>query len=107
MEGFYLTYEELKHDTGNGYTSRGQGATLNIDGYMSKPQGTSEAGFIAKEANGSNTTYFADYANLYAGCLPIFGGDWADGAYAGAFLLGVYCSASESSSNFGARLMYL
>jgi hypothetical protein len=95
------------NDTGNGYTSRGQGAILNIDGYMSKPQGTSEAGFIAKEANGSNTTYFADYANLYAGCLPIFGGDWADGAYAGAFLLGVYCSASDSSSNFGVRLMYL
>jgi hypothetical protein len=95
------------NDTGNGYTSRGQGATSDISGYMSKPQGTSEAGFIAKEVSGSNTTYFADYAGLFAGCLPVFGGDWSYGAGAGAFLLGVICSASDSGSNVGARLMYL
>ena len=95
------------NDTGNGYTSRGQGATTNIGHYMSKPQGSSETGFIAKEVSGSSTTYFADYAYLYAGCLPIFGGDWNDGALAGAFHLDVTCSASYSDSGIGARLMYL
>jgi hypothetical protein len=74
---------------------------------MSKPQGTNEAGFIAKEVSGSSTTYFADYANLYAGCLPIFGGYWNSGAYAGTFPLNVYYSASYSYSSIGARLMYL
>lgn len=95
------------NDTGSGYTNRGQGATSDIGGYMSKPQGTSEAGFIAKEVSGSSTTYFADFAYLSAGCLPFFGGDWNYGAYAGAFRLYVGYSASSSFSNVGARLMYL
>lgn len=95
------------NDTGNGYTSRGQGATSDISGYMSKPQGTSEAGFIAKEVSGSSTTYFADYAYLSADCLPIFGGRWNSGADAGAFRLSVAYSASFSYSDIGARLMYL
>lgn len=95
------------NDTGSGYTNRGQGATSDIGGYMSKPQGTSEAGFIAKKVSGSSTTYFADYAYLSAGYLLIFGGRWNDGASAGAFHLYVVCSASNSNSGVGARLMYL
>ena len=95
------------NDTGNGYTSRGQGATSDISGYMSKPQGTSEAGFIAKEVSGSSTTYFADYTYLYTDYLPVFGGDWDGGAEAGAFLLNVCYAASNLGSNIGTRLMYL
>ena len=94
------------NDTGNGYTSRGQGATSDITGYMSKPQGTSEAGFIAKEVSGSSTTYFADYAYLSAGYLPVFGGSWSNGAEEGAFYLYVSHSASDSYSGIGARLMF-
>ena len=95
------------NDTGSGYTSRGQGASSNLSGYMSKPQGTTESGFVAKETNGSTTTYFADYAYLYASGLPCFGGNWNDGDYAGAFRLNVNYSASNSGSNLGGRLMYL
>ena len=95
------------NDTGSGYTSRGQGASSNLSGYMSKPQGTTESGFVAKETNGSTTTYFADSATLYASYLPCFGGDWNDGDHAGAFRLIVYYSASDSSSYVGGRLMYL
>jgi hypothetical protein len=102
-----LTAFQNFNDTGSGYTDRGQGATTNIGNYMSKPQGTSEAGFIAKEVSGSSTTYFADSAALYAGCLPVFGGRWSNGSSAGAFLLYVDSSASDSRSNVGARLMYL
>lgn len=102
-----LTAFQSFNDTGSGYTDRGTGAASDIGGYMSKPQGTSEAGFIAKEVSGSATTYFADYASLYAGYLPIFGGDWNDGADAGAFRLNVSYSASNVNSGVGARLMYL
>lgn len=95
------------NDNGNNYTNRGQGATSNINGYMSKPQGSDAAGFVLKEANGSETTYFADYAYLYASCLPYFGGYWDAASYAGAFYLPVFYSASFSYSYLGGRLMYL
>jgi hypothetical protein len=95
------------NDTGAGYTDRGQGATSDIGNYMSKPQGTTETGFIAKEVSGSATTHFADIAYLNASRLPDFGGYWDIGGHAGVFRLVVYLAADYSASNFGARLMYL
>lgn len=95
------------NDTGSGYTDRGQGATSDIGNYMSKPQGTSQTGFIAKEVSGSGTTYFCDYAYLHASLLPCFGGSWSYASYAGAFSLYVSHAASYSYSNLGGRLMYL
>lgn len=95
------------NDTGSGYTNRGQGATSDIYGYMSKPQGFTEAGFVLKEKNGSETTYFCDCAYLSASRLPDFGGVWSGGSGAGAFYLRVYYSASNSYSDLGGRLMYL
>lgn len=95
------------NDTGSGYTNRGQGATSDIGNYMSKPQGTTETGFIAKEVSGSATTHFTDYAYLDASRLPYFGGYWTNGSYAGVFCLNVNPAADDSSSDLGARLMYL
>ena len=95
------------NDTGSGYTDRGQGATSDIGNYMSKPQGTSQTGFIAKEVSGSASTYFCDYAYLCASRLPYFGGDWKYASAAGAFSLHVYLAASYSFSSLGGRLMYL
>lgn len=95
------------NDTGSGYTNRGQGATADIGNYMSKPQGTTEAGFVAKEVSGSATTHFTDGASLNASRLPSFGGFWAGGDGAGVFFLIVDRAAEDSSSDFGARLMYL
>jgi len=102
-----LTAFQNFNDTGSGYTSRGQGATSDIGNYMSKPQGTTETGFIAKEVNGSSTTYFCDSATLYASRLAFFGGRWNYGDIAGAFRLCVSHSASNSASYCGGRLMYL
>lgn len=102
-----LTAFQNFNDTGSGYTNRGQGATSNIGGWLSKVQGTTETGFIAKEVSGSETTYWADYAYLDASYLPIFGASWTDGSNAGAFRLYVNYSASHASSSIGARLMYL
>ena len=95
------------NDTGSGYTDRGQGATSDIGNYMSKPQGTSQTGFIAKEISGSASTYFCDCATLFASHLPSFGGHWDVGSDAGAFCLFVNFSASDSHSVLGGRLMYL
>ena len=95
------------NDTGAGYTDRGQGATSDIGNYMSKPQGTTEAGFVAKEVSGSATTHFTDDAFLNASNLPYFGGDWNDGGRAGVFCLNVDRAADYSHASGGARLMYL
>ena len=95
------------NDTGSGYTDQGQGATADIGGYMSKPQGSTKTGFIAKEVSGSETTYFCDSATLYASCVAYFGGTWGTASNAGAFLLDVNYAASSSSAGVAARLMYL
>lgn len=102
-----LTANSSFNDTGSGYTNNGQGATSNIGNYMSKPQGGTKTGFIAKEVSGSATTYFCDYAYLYASCVASFGGSWDYAATAGAFLLSVYYAASYSGAHVAARLMYL
>lgn len=102
-----LTAFDNFNDTGSGYTSRGQGATADIGNYMSKPQGSSEAGFIAIGVAGSATTHFTDYAPLAASRLPSFGGYWNYADYAGVFCLYVGNFASESAAYLGGRLMYL
>ena len=102
-----LTATENFNDTGANYVDNGQGATANISGYMSKIQGSSETGFITKEASGSETTYFCDYATLTASCLPDFGGGWNSASYAGAFYLSVNAFTSSSDAHLGGRLMYL
>lgn len=95
------------NDTGSGYTDRGQCATSNLGNYMSVSQGTSATGFIAKTVEGSNSTYFCDYAHLRASRLPSFGGGWADASDAGAFRFGLSYSAADANAALGGRLMYL
>lgn len=103
-----LTATENFNDTGGGYTNQGaSGFSSNTGGWMSKVQGTSEKGFVLKEASGSETTYYSDYAIVFASRLTCFGGSWNYGANAGAFYFNVNCSASDSNSYISARLMYL
>ena len=102
-----LTGNDNFNDSGSGYTDNGQGATANIGNYMSKPQGTTKTGFLAKEVHGSEYTYFCDYARLYASCVAKFGGGWVNAAAAGAFRLYVNDAASDSGAIIAARLMYL
>lgn len=102
-----LTGTDSFNNSANGYTDQGQAATGDLSGYLSKIQGTSGMGFLPKVCGGSSSTYYSDYASLYAGYFAGFGGGWNDGDYAGAFCVSVYCSASDSYSNLGARLMYL
>lgn len=103
-----LTANSGFNDSGKDYTNNGNGGvTSNIGNYMSKPQGSTKAGFVAKEVSGSETTYFCDYAYLYASCVAIFGGLWNNAATAGTFQLYVYYASSDSNAYVAARLMYL
>lgn len=93
---------------GTGYDNNGNGGvSANIGNYMSRPQGGSKAGFTAQTVAGSDSTYFCDYASLYASCLAIFGGYWTYALYAGAFLLDVSNTFSLSSASVSCRLMYM
>ena len=95
------------NDTGASYPySKAAGISQNISGWLSDIQGTNEGGFTAKTVSGSATTHWADYSNLSAGYLALFGGHWNNGAHAGPFWLHVHYSASYAYSTLGARLMY-
>ena len=83
------------------------GVSSDISNYLSKVQGSTDGGFVAKEVSGSDSTYFCDYASLYASRVASFGGSWSGGAYAGAFDLLVNGSTSYANSNIGSRLMYV
>lgn len=102
-----LTGNDNFNDSGSGYTDNGQGATANVSGYLTVPQGKTKTGFLAKTCGGSDSTYFCDSAHLYSSCVTDFGGGWLDASYAGAFLLNVDASASASIATLAARLMYL
>lgn len=105
--GYILTATDNFNDSGSGYENQGQGATSGIGDYMSKPQGKSETGFLAKEVNGSQSTYFCSIASLYASCVAFFGGFYSYDTGAGAFSLRVNYGASMLIYLIGARLMYL
>lgn len=103
-----LTATQGFNDTGSGYKNNGQGSSANIGwSFADKVQGDTDRGFLIKSGSGSETTYFCDRGSLSASCLPKFGGHWYYGSYAGVFYLIVHDSASCSTSDSGARLMYL
>ena len=95
------------NDTGDGYTDIGQMCASNMYGYMKAPQGNNEAGFIISEKGGSASTYFSDSALFSSGCVPVFGGFFSDGAFAGAFQLLVDFRPGDASDYVGGRLMFL
>lgn len=98
-------YNKNMNDTGSGYQDNGQGASSDIGNYMSKPQGTTEKGFVAKEVSGLASTYFCDFAGLSASCIASAGGYCGDTDGAGVFRLAVNYSASRSGAYVGGRLI--
>lgn len=88
-------------DNMTGATSYPSGIS-NTGGYMKEIQGTTETAFNMKVSGGSATTHYSDYAYLDGGNFAAFGGNWSDGAGAGAFSLRVIYGAG-GYSNFAAR----
>lgn len=102
-----LTANSGFNNFGKGYTNNGNGdASTNIANYMSKPQGSTKAGFVVKEVNASQTTYFCDSASLIATDGMRFGGFYNEGDRCGVFNF-VGNDVSTTGVHVGARLMYL
>jgi hypothetical protein len=100
-----LTAYKDFNDTGAGYTSRVKGVPMG--GYVKRPMGSAEAGFILKEGGGSTTTYFSDDANFtidYGFCV---GGHWTSWDSAGIFMSFFTSASTSGSGTVGTRLMYL
>lgn len=93
------------NDSGDGYDEHPV-ANMGIGGYIADVVGDNRLAFTPKKTNGSGTTYYCDYGNLYPGCVPVFGGYRSDGANAGAFQLHCNYSASGALSFIGARLCF-
>ena len=98
-------YNKNMNDTGSGYQDNGQGASSDIGNYISKPHGTTEKGFVAKEVSGSASTYFCDYADLYASRVACAGGRYNGTDDSGVFRLDIDASASNSRAIIGGRLI--
>ena len=105
--GYFWTGTDNFNDNRSGY-NRYSATSLGWF-YAKTCLGDSERGFIGKDTGGSTTTYYCDYTymNTSNAYVPVVGGHWNDGAYAGAFCF--YCSYSpaSASSYVGARLMFL
>lgn len=61
----------------------------------------------ATVSNSNYDTYYCDGASVSASRLVVAGGGWSRGSVAGVFVLGVSQSASNTYTDFGARLMFL
>ena len=99
-------YTNFTGTDGSAFRYSQSGFSSIMGGYIDKISGTNNGGFVPLSANGSSSTYYADVADLYSDCFGDFGGSWSDGAFAGAFLLDVYCAASYSYSYLGCRVVY-
>ncbi len=92
------------NNDGSGYINYGQGSLNDIDGYISEVQGDTEKGFIIKQGNGSDTTYYTGLGSLLSGSIATFSGiDGTEGAF------GIIISRKSSFYNIHhvSRLVYL
>jgi hypothetical protein len=94
------------NNDGFGYDLYPSGLTARIDGYISKVQGTSELGFIIKEANGTSSTNFCDNGRLYENSYAIFGAIHGSGSSGGSYALRLSQPNGYGSEVVG-RIMYL
>lgn len=103
-----LTATDSFNSTGSGYKSYGTIAV--VSGYLSKPQGTSETGFLPQKASGSTSTYFCDYTSsdtlAYLKTVA-FGGHRQYGYSSGIFSATNGYKTSDTNTYVGARLMFL
>ncbi len=77
------------------------------DGYIKKvePLGRNPLIQYATDCDGSNTTYYADYASVYGSVLAV-GGTWLNATYAGLWTWYGNYDPSRASSYIGGRLCY-
>lgn len=98
-----LTATDNFNNGGTDYSSYDIGFSGNVYNYVKKVQGTSELGFLIKLNNGSESTYYCDYQDVYGNNQKFAN----VGGSAGAFCFDATIDASYSLSSIGARLMFL
>lgn len=73
IDGIYISsdgkimtvpYNKNMEYNGDSYVYSGENITSESNGYMSKPIGTTETGFLPKEVTGKSTWYFCDNAGM-------------------------------------------
>ena len=114
IDGFYCDssyniktdYNNFTGEDGSAFRYSQSGFNFIMGRYINKISGTNNGGFVPLSANGSTSTYYADAASLSSDCFGGFGGNWWNGADAGAFRLYVYSAASVSNSDLGCRVVY-
>lgn len=95
-------------DTSTNYTS--SGVTLCASGWITGLTRSTAFpfAFLPTANGGSETTYIPDYVNSNTGwCVLMVGGGWVIAGYAGLFYFSAYDSSSSTSTNVGARLLFL
>ena len=104
---FVTPDNKIFNDNASGYKNIGRFTNESIHGKISKVAHTNEGGFFPRECNGSETTYYCDYAHLIPNYVTNFGGDYDDKLEAGAFNLNLDAVASNQYSVISSRLCYL
>ncbi len=92
------------NDTGQGYTFHLWRANSYV-GFISKVCGTSEFVFIPEETEGSTSTYFSSYSQMFFSRVATFGYSWS--TLTGIFRIDLLYNSTDVADNVGARLMYL
>ena len=95
------------NNTGESYPySQSSGITQTKQGYVKAVQGTNSSGFILKDNNGSQTTYFCDYSLVSPNALGYTGGTFSGTqADAGPFSIN-FSQSIATTPTMGARLVY-
>lgn len=76
--------------------------------YYANAIGNNWGGFFSwTSTSGSASTYYCDFANLYASRFAYAGGYWNGTDFAGAFYLYVNYDATNTYADIGARLAYI
>lgn len=119
VDGIYISpageimtapYNKNMEYDGNSYVGTGIYISGEIAGFMSKPIGTTETGFIAKEKSGTASTHFCDYIALkkstnttkYVPNSQVVG---TNKDYAGMFSLQINLAVNSIGQHIGARIV--
>lgn len=95
---------------GTGYDNNGNsGVSAAIDGkYLTRPQGTSNVGFIAHIADATATTNYCDVNSIKKSCVGRCGGAWSSNTGAGPFVMYFSMEATNTGNESSScRLMFL
>ena len=111
---YYVCNDPSKYtdNTSMNYTALSFTGSFNWSGGYITEEGldiTNNHVILPKAANaGSSSTYECDACWSTTGwCVFQHGGSWANDSFCGLFTAGLSNTSSDSSSNFGARLLYI